>query len=145
MEGVGNGKDDANYLLNHQANLVSIHSEGEHQFVVDLSDEGFPWIGGERDPGNPDNWRWSDGTDWDYDNWATDEPNNNGDDEDCVHLSTRHGWNDLTCSAVRSFVCKIKIGKTLPLHYNRIRSVDISVSLKVQQLVYGRTYFILCM
>ena len=41
----------------YQANLVSIHSDEENHFVVGLFAEGtgWPWIGGLRDPLNPEN------------------------------------------------------------------------------------------
>ena len=92
---------------NHQANLVSLHSEEEQQFVVGLNG-GFPWLGGRRDPGNRDTWVWSDGTPWDYNSsWASGEPNNLG-GEDCVQTWTSYGsqWNDLACGRVLTFICK---------------------------------------
>merc|ERR1711953_983525 len=57
--------------VKEEANLVSLHSEEEHQFVVGLNGgSGIHWLGGRRDPGNRDTWVWSDGTPWDYSNWA---------------------------------------------------------------------------
>ena len=89
--------------------MASIHSDEEHQFMVELHG-GFPWLGGQRDPGNHSNWVWSDGTPWDYSNWALGEPNDFG-GEDCVEfgnraLGERDLWNDKSCSVVRTFVCK---------------------------------------
>ena len=72
---------------------------------------GWPWIGGLRDPLNPDIWIWSDGTPWDYSNWAPGEPNDLG-GEDCVEIGLRNisGWNDQSCSkpglGLNGFVCK---------------------------------------
>ena len=74
---------------------------------------GYPWLGGRRDPGNRNNFVWSDGTPWDYRNWARCEPDDNG-VEDCAHmweaghlpLAERHKWNDRACSHLRTFVCK---------------------------------------
>ena len=81
---------------------------------------GFPWLGGRRDPGNRDNFLWSDGTPWDYSNWARGQPDDGkylGQPdrlEECAHmweaghlpLAERHKWNDRPCSAGRTFVCK---------------------------------------
>merc|ERR1711953_452671 len=101
-----NAKDQC---VEEQANLVSLHSEEEHQFVVGLNG-GFPWLGGRRDPGNGNNFVWSDGTPWDYTNWARGAPDNNKGNEDCAHMkkkvAERHKWNDRPCSHVRTFVCK---------------------------------------
>lgn len=69
--------------MNYQANLVSIHSAEEHHFVLGL-EGGSPWLGGRRDPGSHNNWGWSDGTPWDYSDWAEEEPNDYGGDEDCL-------------------------------------------------------------
>ena len=75
---------------------------------------GTPWIGGRRDPGDRDNFLWSDGTPWDYRNWAQGQPDDNKGDEDCSHMweaghlpvAEHHKWNDRPCSHVRTFVCK---------------------------------------
>ena len=90
--------------------MASIHSEEEHQFVVGLNGgSGFPWLGGRRDPGNRDNFLWSDGTPWDYINWARGQPDGirNG-FEDCAHMWERENglWNDASCSLMYAFVCK---------------------------------------
>merc|ERR1712107_675327 len=70
--------------------LASIHSEAEHNFLVDELIESVDdfieglnselnkfmtsylgnWIGGQRH--NETAWTWSDGTPWDYENWDTD-------------------------------------------------------------------------
>merc|ERR1712183_86395 len=104
--------------VNEHANLVSLHSEEEHQFVVGLNG-GFPWLGGRRDPGNRDNFVWSDGTPWDYSNWASGQPDGIRNEvlfntvEDCAHIwdvnqwNTVNGlWNDQPCSREKTFVCK---------------------------------------
>ena len=93
----------------YQANLVSIHSEGENQFVLGLNGgRDWPWLGGRREPGNRDNWVWSDGTPWGYTNWGIGEPNDLRGVEDCVELGIRNiwYWNDQPCRDLRTFVCK---------------------------------------
>ena len=88
--------------------MVSIHSDEEQDFVVGLNADGYPWLGGKRDPDYPDNFLWSDGTPWDYTIWTDGQPDNAGGVEDCVTMweSEDHKWNDLTCSNRRSSVCK---------------------------------------
>ena len=100
--------------MNYQANLVSLHSEEEHQFVVGLDGgTGYPWLGGRRDPGNRNNFVWSDGTPWDYRNWARCQPDDINRREDCAHMEDVNQWNrisglwnDRPCSHLRTFVCK---------------------------------------
>ena len=116
--------------------MASVHSEEEQQFLVGLdvgSDFGIGWLGGLRDPANHSNWLWSDGTPWDYSNWALGEPNDGLQGlEDCAHmwesghlpLAERHRWNDRPCSHLRTFVCK-KGRKTLDTENQNTFSVFI--------------------
>ena len=88
--------------------MVSLHSLEEHNFVVGLHGGTDPWLGARKNSGN---FAWSDGTPWDFSNWAPSEPNNNGgiDIEDCVQMfmsDRENQWNDLRCNSERTFVCK---------------------------------------
>ena len=80
--------------------MVSIHSEPEHQFVLGLNAEGA-WIGSRRDLGDRNNWVWLDGTSWDYDNWLSGEPNDQGGAENCI-LMYNSLWVDTPCGLERT-------------------------------------------
>uniref|UniRef100_L7N1D0 C-type lectin domain-containing protein n=1 Tax=Myotis lucifugus TaxID=59463 RepID=L7N1D0_MYOLU len=41
-----------------------------------------------------------------YSNWAPGEPNNNGDNEDCVEIFTNGKWNDKSCGEKRLVICE---------------------------------------
>ena len=59
------------------ADLVSISSGAENQFVFDLGNSGFPrcrLVLGGFASGNPQIWSWIDGTPWSYDAWQSGEP-----------------------------------------------------------------------
>ena len=100
--------------MHYQANLVSLHSEDEHQFVLGLNGgAGIPWLGGRRDPGNRETWVWSDGTFWHYNNWAGGQPDDIAGNEGCIHISDVNHWNnvnglwyDAPCNSERPFICK---------------------------------------
>uniref|UniRef100_A0A3Q2E7V5 C-type lectin domain-containing protein n=1 Tax=Cyprinodon variegatus TaxID=28743 RepID=A0A3Q2E7V5_CYPVA len=96
------------------ANLVSIHSLEEENFVKDLITnfdpaEELKWIG-LSDAQQDSAYFWSDGSPLDFTFWYPGEPNNGGGAEPCVH--TNFGpvkkWNDNVCTDKYSFVCKAR-------------------------------------
>ncbi|XP_051782408.1 ladderlectin-like [Erpetoichthys calabaricus] len=59
-------------------NLASVHSAEENQFILSLTggyDGVFPyaWLGGLVD-GDEGKWCWMDGSEFDFQNWAVDQP-----------------------------------------------------------------------
>ena len=106
------------------AHLASIHSAEENEFIATLHVAIARICIGGRIDGN--SFRWMDGSDFNYQNWYTGEPNNlNGNNESCIELyfmdgATFHGkWNDIQCDydcennncefrqiANNSYVCK---------------------------------------
>uniref|UniRef100_A0A3Q1FHX9 C-type lectin domain-containing protein n=1 Tax=Acanthochromis polyacanthus TaxID=80966 RepID=A0A3Q1FHX9_9TELE len=93
------------------ANLVSIHSADEQNFVNSLIKTFDPaqkwtWIG-LSEVHKDGAWMWSDGSKVNFVFWGTGEPNNLGGQEDCVHTNfgTEFKWNDRPCLDNRPFVC----------------------------------------
>ena len=84
--------------------MVSINSLEEHHFVTGLGGDAL-WLGSRRDPTNRQTWFWSDGRPWGYTNWAPNEPNDYGGNEDCTFIKT-NGWYDKACSPTLQFICK---------------------------------------
>lgn len=41
-----------------------------------------------------------------YSNWGGGEPNNAGENEDCIQLWMGNLWNDLNCERNLSFICQ---------------------------------------
>ncbi|CAK6949576.1 lactose-binding lectin l-2-like [Scomber scombrus] len=103
------------YCVSEKANLVSIHSLEEQNFVKSLIKnfdhaEGRTWIG-LSDVHNEGRWMWSDGCAVDFVFWDKGEPNNYGGHEDCVHNNHDTGmkWNDRPCSDTYPSVCATRI------------------------------------
>ncbi|XP_077423709.1 lithostathine-1-alpha-like [Vanacampus margaritifer] len=90
-------------------NLVSIHSDLENAFVVELiragvNDVGVAWIG-LNDAIEDDDFIWTDGSDNDFTNFAVagGEPDDNG---PCVAMLESDGlWGDTGCTDLFAYVC----------------------------------------
>ncbi|XP_077993136.1 lymphocyte antigen 75-like [Glandiceps talaboti] len=79
--------------------LVSIHSEDENTWITNQ-------------------FRWSDGSVFGYDNWNTNEPNDHNGEEECVNTYRDSGrWNDLNCGDRHPFICKKFNHTTEPITY----------------------------
>uniref|UniRef100_A0A8C2B7Y9 C-type lectin domain-containing protein n=1 Tax=Cyprinus carpio TaxID=7962 RepID=A0A8C2B7Y9_CYPCA len=63
--------------LSLDANLASVHSKPEHDFLLSLlpSSSTRCWLG-VHDGIQEGQWLWSDGTPYDYTSWCSNEPNN---------------------------------------------------------------------
>ncbi|XP_075962489.1 C-type lection lectoxin-Enh3-like [Anarhichas minor] len=99
------------YCVSEGANLVSIHSLEEHNFINFLIKnfdpaEGRTWIG-LSDTQKEGRWMWSDGSAVKFVFWHGGEPNNVAGVEHCVHYNfgPELRWNDIPCSHEHTFVC----------------------------------------
>ncbi|KAK7883908.1 hypothetical protein WMY93_027031 [Mugilogobius chulae] len=89
------------YCRQHHTDLAMIEDETENSAAASvLVENQWAWFGLYRKP-----FRWSDGSDSDFKNWMTNQPNNVGESQHCVWESDAHEWNDMPCSWTRPFVC----------------------------------------
>eukprot|EP00794_Sanderia_malayensis_P003261 gene3261-3742_t len=98
--------------LDFGAKLASIHSEQEMNVIYEKLSLGTKnaWIG-LNDRAIEKHMVWSDGTAYDYTNWASKEPNDNQGYENCAEMGYLNGkWNDVSCSSYRGYVCKKELG-----------------------------------
>ncbi|XP_022602665.1 lactose-binding lectin l-2-like [Seriola dumerili] len=102
------------HCVSEGANLVSIHSLEEEDFVKSLimnfdHAEGYTWLG-LSDKQKEGGWMWSDGCAVKFGFWNPGEPNNNG-NEDCVHnnFGNNKKWNGGPCSDTYASVCASRI------------------------------------
>ncbi|XP_042365609.1 macrophage mannose receptor 1 [Plectropomus leopardus] len=98
------------------ADLISIHTQQEEEFVSLYSKASSKWIGLKHNP-TEGGYSWSDGTPLSHTNWGSGEPNNHEGREECVEMvSSTNGtiswWNDLNCDAHQDWICMIAKGKT---------------------------------
>jgi len=92
--------------LKRNAQLASFHSPEEVKQLVDKIPHNVHnlYIGLRSD--GYEGWTWSDGTPYQYSNWANGEPNGQ-DSEECVEMYPWDGsWNDVPCTEKRGFVCR---------------------------------------
>ncbi|KAK3100720.1 hypothetical protein FSP39_024244 [Pinctada imbricata] len=97
----------------HRANVVSIHSMDENQYLVSTlqiyttQSEGF-WTSFHKSP--QAGFEWFDGSPKNFINWDTSEPsgkNQRGNEENCVEVRSWNGkWNDLDCTLKRGYICE---------------------------------------
>ncbi|KAM9785503.1 galactose-specific lectin nattectin-like [Neosynchiropus ocellatus] len=92
------------------ANLPSIHSSKEHQFLRSLVKESAgayvtTWAGG-HDIAKEGSWMWSDGSNFEFTLWPRGEPNNWGKGEHCMEINFQNTKpNDTRCSAKKPYIC----------------------------------------
>ena len=103
------------HCVSQGANLVSIHSLDEQNFVQTLIEKfdhanGRIWIG-LSDLQEEGSWMWSDGCPARFFLWTPGEPNNAGGPEGCVEKRshTDKKWNDLPCNVLIPSVCASRI------------------------------------
>jgi hypothetical protein len=91
--------------------LASIHSADEQveawSGALPVADDQW-WIG-LNDLVAEGSYVWTDGTPFDYEGWAGGEPNDAGDNEECVHLASWAGgfWNDIPCEVELRYICRL--------------------------------------
>lgn len=92
--------------------LVTINDEEEEEFldtVMSTNEFSDTWIGyNDRGESNEDDFTWTGAPGSDYENWYENEPNNYGNNEDCVEKREDFGWqwNDRNCEQAISFACE---------------------------------------
>ncbi|KAM7373565.1 hypothetical protein PAMP_008407 [Pampus punctatissimus] len=95
--------DAENYCLYFGANLASIHNPGEQEFIWEIvGGNNRAWIGGS-DAVKSFKWLWSDGSVFNYQNWAYGEPNDLYGQERCMERMNM--WNNQNCEVSLPFIC----------------------------------------
>ena len=65
------------------------------------------WLALSRDARNTGVWKWNDGSILSDTNfWATEEPNNHGNNEHCGQFRYTGLWNDLDCGSQLNVACE---------------------------------------
>ncbi|XP_065145785.1 galactose-specific lectin nattectin-like [Paramisgurnus dabryanus] len=88
------------------ANLASVRSTVEYNFLLSLLADTHAWIGGQ-DAETEGQWLWSDGSQFDLTNWCSGQPDNYDGKEHCleINFSNNRCWNDQPCSYTKSYIC----------------------------------------
>ena len=68
----------------------------------------YTWIGLD-DKSNEGVFVWIDGSDLEWANWGSGEPNDYGSGEDCAHVTTDGIWNDNVCSSQFAYACQVPV------------------------------------
>ncbi|KAL7405292.1 hypothetical protein ABVT39_026739 [Epinephelus coioides] len=102
-------QDSRDDCVQRGADLMIINSKEEQNFTGQY--QKIMWIG-LTDRETEGVWKWVDGTLLTTSFWRSEEPNNNGGNEDCVETNDndhRKMWNDASCEAKKFWICENKM------------------------------------
>ena len=92
-------------------NLASVGNDATNMFLSMMTSGEEAWIGGQQDDVGV--WSWSDGRNFNFTAWATNQPNNGGGNQ--KFISTNFGedgkWNDNNGNSIRPSICQYYTGK----------------------------------
>jgi len=76
--------------------LASIHSYAENEFVADLTSQTEKYyLGGYRSEGDPNQWSWSDETEWGaYTGWGPGQPDKSQETKLSLFHNNIYDWSD---------------------------------------------------
>ncbi|KAK0409352.1 hypothetical protein QR680_004488 [Steinernema hermaphroditum] len=101
-----NWTDARSWCVSEGADLVSIHSKKENKFVSKMwKHQGDTWIGG-HSPTADTTYVWSDGSDWDFNDWTFGEPSNTNGGDKCVSSHMKKKWTTNQCDNLYPFICE---------------------------------------
>merc|ERR1712128_291062 len=85
-------------------NLASIESQDEQDAIFGLTSATDTWLGGS-DVVTHLAYLWEDGATFSYDNWFTNRPKDNV-DQDCMKMKTTGTWDNVVCTKELQYACQ---------------------------------------
>ena len=112
-----NWREADEYCMKEGGHLASVTNMKIHNYIQSKVTIGqihtYFWIGG-TDQAQEGDWRWTDGSPWNFTMWGPGQPDNwlpwgHDEDEDCLQINfewhSKSGWNDIKCNTQIEFVC----------------------------------------
>ncbi|KAG8574388.1 hypothetical protein GDO81_009160 [Engystomops pustulosus] len=95
---------DECYKMNSILVMVKDKTESDNLKTLFTKNKRY-WIGLRRDPSEIHIWKWLDGTQMTFSNWAVNEPNNDSGREHCGETISGP-WNDRNCGDKLFYICR---------------------------------------
>ena len=109
--------------------LATVSDFEEQSFIAGLNTSNSElWLGGYRNPENPDEWLWADGEPWQFTSWNPGEPNNT--EENALSINPAN-WNDAFGYLKRGYICEWEFSAVGDV--NRDGSADIRDVTAIQR------------
>ena len=143
--------------------LATVTSQEENDFIAGLIADGTKnlyWLGGYKESGQEDVWRWVTGEAWNYANWDVGEPNDLGGGESYVEMiriadssaRTPEKWNDIKNNSSNGFyavknkglVCEWEPTEIIPDGYDfdedrwSFENINESIASEYYTGMYGK-------
>ncbi|RWS22286.1 hypothetical protein B4U80_11659, partial [Leptotrombidium deliense] len=118
------------------AQMVSIETSEENEFVYSLTKNDWFWVGLHVSGNNTDNFWWTNGKKVNFKNWASGQPDELKSAEGgcVVFVGSTRKWDDISCTRVANKMCQIDLD-VLPEVIGLLQSNLTDLAAKIDEII----------
>ncbi|XP_034647858.1 CD209 antigen-like protein D isoform X2 [Trachemys scripta elegans] len=94
------------FCTDQKASLVIVNNDNEQAFLKDCNKQKRTYWLGLSDAEEEGKWQWIDNSPYSVSFWNLGEPDIQGEEEDCVYMSSTGTWGDSKCSQPNYWICE---------------------------------------